>query len=114
MPAAVALLKEQRPHVYLSFMPRLWKSRDQPSKKSSGHSTPTLFLSNQGQLITAEVLLRDTNLQRFFEIIATDLTPAELGESLLGRQAFKSKPLRHNKKSLVRFFGKHTDGAKMS
>ena len=114
MPAAVALLKEQRPHVYLSLhAPLMEEPRPAIEEIIKSLDTYPFLYSNQGKLITAEILLRDTNLQRFFEIIATDLTPAEVGEKLAGRQAFK-RSLRHNKKSLSDFFGKHTDGAKMN
>ena len=90
MPAAVSLLKEQRPHVYLSLhAPLMEEPRPAIEEIVRSLDTYPFLYSNQGQLITAEILLRDTNLQRFFEIIATDLTPAELGEKLARSSSFQ-------------------------
>ena len=105
MPAAVALLKEQRPHVYLSLhAPLMEEPRPAIEEIIKSLDTYPFLYSNQGKLITAEILLRDTNLQRFFEIIATDLTPAELGEKLARSSGFQKQATTPQQEELGQIF----------
>ncbi|MEC8052144.1 MAG: FkbM family methyltransferase [Myxococcota bacterium] len=105
MPAAVSLLKEQRPHVYLSLhAPLIEEPRSAIEEIVRSLDTYPFLYSNQGRLITAEVLLRDTNLQRFFEIIATDLTPAELGEKLARSSSFQQQATTPQQEELGKIF----------
>ena len=105
MPAAVALLKEQRPHVYLSLhAPLMEEPRPAIEEIIKSLDTYPFLYSNQGKLITAEILLRDTNLQRFFEIIETDLTQAELGEKLARSSGFQKQATTPQQEELGRIF----------
>ena len=112
IPAAVSLLREQRPTFTFFACPAYGRATVGHRNHQITRYLPFLY-SNQGKLITAKFLLV-APISKGFEIIATDLTPAELGEKLARSPSFQKQPTAPQQEELGKIFGKRTDAAKVS
>jgi len=79
IPSAREVLEKHRPTIYLSLhAPLMHDSRGDIEKIVESLSMYPFMYSNLGRLIPPSLVLTPTNLERFFEVIVTDIPPSEI------------------------------------